>query len=53
LNFHAVLPFRGVIAAANAHTSSGSNARSSTRFTFVSTVGTGFSYAKHATAPAV
>jgi hypothetical protein len=53
LNFHAVLPFLGVIAAANAHTSFGSNARSSTRFTFVSTVGTGFSYAKHATAPAV
>jgi len=43
LNFHAVFPFLGVIVAANSQTSFGANARSSTRFTFVSTAGTGFS----------
>jgi len=43
LNFQAVLPFFGTIAAAVVQTSFGLNARWTTRFTFVSTVGTGFS----------
>jgi hypothetical protein len=53
LNLQARFPFFGTIVAASPHTSFVLNTRSSTRFTFVSTAGTGFSYAKHATAPAV
>jgi hypothetical protein len=43
LNLHALLPFFGTIAAASFHTPFVLNTRSKTRFTFVSTAGTGFS----------
>ena len=62
LNFQAFLPFFGTRAAAVRQTfvsrflvpvSRPKNTRRMTRATFVSTAGTGFSYAKLATAPAV